>query len=133
MKTSYKLLSTTVGLGLVFGGICGAQPFVYVANNQSPTVTVIDTVANTVVAGIPVGRLGDSAIVINPTGSRAYVSNTNNFVSVIDTASNSVIATIPVGNQPLDIAITTDGTFAYVANNLSNSVSVIRTADNTLV
>ena len=125
-------------LGLIAVGATSvssqAQPFAYVTNNQSLTVSVIDIASNTVVATIPVG-FGPSGVAVSPSGTRAYVTHSGGaaFVSVIDTSSNTVATTIGVGVQPLDVAITPDGAFAYVANSLSNSVSVIDATTNTVV
>ena len=81
-----------------------AQPFAYVANRDSDTVSVIDTTTNIVVATVGVGR-GPFFVAITPDGSRAYVTNRNfivtpGTVSVIDTATNIVVATIQVENTP---------------------------------
>lgn len=58
----------------------------YVTNTDDNTVSVIDTITNTIVGDpIPVGR-GPSYIAIRPDGTRAYASNTDEHtVSVIDT------------------------------------------------
>jgi YVTN family beta-propeller protein len=51
------------------------EPYVYVANKDSNSVSVIDTTTNTVVAArIPVGTQPE-AIAINPVGTRVYVAN----------------------------------------------------------
>jgi YVTN family beta-propeller protein len=83
-----------------------------VTNQGNNTVSVIDTMTNTIVATIPVG-LGGSELAITPDGTRVYVPNQQDFiVSVIDTTTNTVVATIPLGaNQnPFGVAITPDGT-----------------------
>ncbi len=49
-----------------------AQPFAYVSNLGSNTVSVIDTATNTVVATVPVGN-GPSGVAITPNGAFAYV------------------------------------------------------------
>jgi YVTN family beta-propeller protein len=72
---------------------------VYVANNGSNTVSVIDTTSNTVAgeptkAGegpIPVG-LAPEGVAVSPEGKRLYVANAaSDTVSVIDTGSNKVL------------------------------------------
>jgi YVTN family beta-propeller protein len=110
-----------------------AQPFAYVTNSNSGSVSVIATTTNTVVATVGVGDR-PVAVGITPDGSRAYVANSNsNSVSVINTASNTVVATVAVESFPQGVAITPDGSRAYVTNTFSNSVSVINTASNTVV
>lgn len=89
---------------------------VYVANQNSGNVSVINTATNTVIATVPVG-IGPSGVAITPDGTRAYVTNQgSDSVSVINTTNNTVIATIPVGDAPIALAITPDGTRVYVAN-----------------
>ncbi|MGH6848189.1 MAG: YncE family protein [Methylocella sp.] len=63
-------------------------------------VSVIDTVANTVVATIPVGSL-PIGIAITKDGTHAYVVNDgSNNVSVIATASKTTVA---VGTSPFGV------------------------------
>jgi YVTN family beta-propeller protein len=99
-------------------------------------VVVIDTATNTVVDTIKVG-MNPRSIVVNPSGTRAYVTNNYaNTVSVIDTTNNTVVSTIVVGNNPLGITINALGTRVYVANSCDfcdGSVSVIDTATNTVM
>src|SRR5262249_33737345 len=117
-------------LGVMLGSTpAEAQPFAYVTNSGSNTVSVIDTATNTVVANVPV--VSPIGVAITPDGTHAYVTNFTGTVSVIATATNTVVATVPVGNNPSGVAITPDGTHAYVANSFSGTVSVIDTATNT--
>jgi len=110
-----------------------AQPFAYVTNFSSNTVSVIDTATNTVVATVPVGT-NPEGVAITPDGTRAYVANNGSgTVSLIDTASNTVVATVQVGTNPEGVAITPDGTHAYVTNAGDHTVSVIETATHTVV
>jgi YVTN family beta-propeller protein len=104
---------------------------VYVPNQDSNTVSVIDAASHTVIATIPVGN-SPIGIAITPDGKEAYVTNSaDNSVSVISTVTNTVVATIPVGSNPIPIAITPNGQKAYVANNFpDNTVSVIDTASH---
>jgi YVTN family beta-propeller protein len=122
-----------------------AQPFAYVANYGSNSVSVINTATNGIVATVPVG-INPDALAVTPDRARVYVVNQTacrdffqcefqfppppSNVSVIDTATNAVIATVTVGHFPIGIAITPDGTRAYVTNHGDGSVSVINTATN---
>jgi len=141
-------LSVMVGLS---SNPAEAQPFLYVTNPDSATVSVIDTnpssphynkVVSTItgpgvvkVPGRPHPLNGMSSpffIAITPDGTRGYVSNIwSNTVSVIDTdpAStdfNMVVSTIETPRYPQVIAITPDGTRAYVTSS-GTSVLVIDT------
>jgi YVTN family beta-propeller protein len=104
---------------------------VYVTNSFHNTVTVIDTLTNTVIDTITVGQ-SPSGIAITPDGTRAYVASRNRTISVIDTSTNTVIATIAANGDPLAVAITPDGTRAYVSNT-TGSVSVVDTGTNTII
>ncbi|MDX3853666.1 Ig-like domain repeat protein, partial [Streptomyces sp. AK02-01A] len=104
----------------------------YVANSGDNTVSVIDTVTNTVTATIPVGS-APFGVVVTPDGLFVYVTNSgDDTVSVISTATNTVTATIPVGSVPLEVTVTPNGLFAYVANSGGDTVSVISTVTNTV-
>src|SRR5882757_6063565 len=99
------------------------------------TVSVIDTVSNTVTASIVVAR-APHGLVVTPDGRSIYVTSadtgplTGNSVSVIDTTSNTVTATIPVGRLPGGVAISPDGRFAYVTSINDGNMSVISTDTN---
>src|SRR5882757_9791604 len=95
------------------------------------TVSVIDTVSNTVTASIVVAR-APHGLVVTPDGRSIYVTSA-------DTGplpSNTVTATIAVGRDPESLAATPDGRRIYVTNSsvgeTGNSVSVIDTASNTV-
>jgi YVTN family beta-propeller protein len=75
----------------------GADPFAYVTNFKSGTLSVISIATNMVVATIPVGS-NPHDVAITPEGQ--LDSGT---VSVISTASNTVVATIPAGTTPLGV------------------------------
>jgi len=89
-------------LWLLAVGVCSspclAKPFAYITNNQSLTVSVIDTATNTVVATIPVG-FGPAGVAVTPNGSRVYLTHVGgpNFVSVIDTVTNTVVHRVFAG------------------------------------
>jgi YVTN family beta-propeller protein len=113
-------------------GLLG-QNFAYVGDATSNTVTVLNTVNNTIVANVTVGA-NPAGVAITPNRAYAYVANSgSSSVSVIDIASNTVVATVGVGAVPAVVAITPDGTRAYVSNNGANSVSLIDTASNAVV
>jgi len=107
--------------------------FIYTANANRNTVSVINSGSNTVVATISVGQY-PLKTVVTPDGNYVYVINQGGTtVSAIDALSNTVIATITVGMNPEDMAITPDGSKIYVSNASPNNISVINTATNTVI
>jgi YVTN family beta-propeller protein len=128
------VFGAVLGPGLSARPAAAQQPYLYVANNGSNNVSVIDTATNTVVGTpIPVGN-GPQGTAVTPGGTPAIVANQlSKTVSVIDMiASPPSVATVTLagGSNPSRVAITPNGLYAYVANNGSNTVSVITTATN---
>ena len=104
---------------------------IYVTNNLQDTVTVINTLTNTVIDTITVGQ-SPWGIAITPDGTRAYVASRSGAISVIDTSTNTVITSIADSAGPLNVAITPDGSRAYVSN-LLGSISVVDISTNTII
>ncbi|MES3005928.1 MAG: SwmB domain-containing protein [Patescibacteria group bacterium] len=108
---------------------------VYVANQGSDSVTVIDTTDNSVIATTAVGDQ-PYGLAYNSTSKEVYVANLKgDSVSVIDAdplsgTYNDVINTISVGVEPY--YVTSLGTKMYVTNSVSWTVSVINTATHTV-
>ncbi|HET9374252.1 MAG TPA: YncE family protein [Chthoniobacterales bacterium] len=113
--------------------------YVYIANNGSNTVSVLDAVTDRVVGSVsvPAGPIG---VAVTPDGKYAFVTSsvfftfTGHTVSVINTATNTLVGPpITVGSGPIGIAFTPDGKFSYVANFNDGTASVIDTATRTVV
>ncbi len=86
---------------------------IYVANEGSDDVTVIDGATNAVLATVPVGDM-PRRLAVNPATNKVYVANwLGNSVSVIDGATNAVTATIPIA-APRDLAINASANRVYV-------------------
>ena len=122
--------STTPIVAIITATPLSPPGYAYIANQDSGTVSLINTSTNTVVDIVHVGSQA-FGVAVSPNGSNVYVSNYgSNTVSVINTASNVVVATINVGSYPTGIAVSPDGSKVYVANESSSNVSVINTATN---
>jgi RHS repeat-associated protein len=122
-----------VGDGSLWLAVNPSTNRIYVTNNSSDNVSVIDGATNTVVATVPVGD-APVGVAVNPSTNRIYVANyDDDTVTVIDGATNAVVATVPVGVEPYGAGVnpTTDRT--YVANYGSRSVSVIDGGTNAVV
>jgi YVTN family beta-propeller protein len=99
----------------------------YVAENLTHKVAVVDLATRQVITKIAVGEYPYDCEASSD-GKRVYVSNWGSrSVAVIDTAGNQVINNIPVGDHPNDLELTRDGRILYVANANSNTVSVVST------
>ncbi len=106
---------------------------IYVANEFSNTVSVIDATTNTVIKTIPVGTR-PLDVDVNMQTNKIYVANYNsNTVSVIDGTTDTVVSTITVGSNPQLAAVNPTTNKVFITNNLSNTVSVIDGGSNTVV
>jgi YVTN family beta-propeller protein len=131
--------SKTIAVGLHPSGLAvsGGRRFLYVANANSDTVSVIDTRTDGVVETIacrPEARLpfgsGSNALALSPDGRTLYVANgTNNAIAVVrlgalalesarpgEAGTSSVLGLIPTGWYPGAIRVSPDGNKLYVAN-----------------
>ncbi|HEX4945991.1 MAG TPA: bifunctional YncE family protein/alkaline phosphatase family protein, partial [Blastocatellia bacterium] len=100
----------------------------YVAENLTNKVAVVDLTNNSVITKIAVGEYPYDCT-ISRDGKRVYVSNWGaRSVAVIDPKTNQVIGNIATGDHPNDLELTRNGKLLYVANANSNTVSVLDTA-----
>jgi YVTN family beta-propeller protein len=128
----------TIAVGLHPSGMVADKDgrFVYVANANSDTVSVIDTHGEEVVetitcrpeARLPLGS-GSNALALSPDGGMLYVANgTNNCLAVVRLgtrsssaggdrpAQSTVAGFIPTGWYPGAVLVSADGTKLFVAN-----------------
>ncbi|HEX5502868.1 MAG TPA: choice-of-anchor D domain-containing protein, partial [Thermomicrobiales bacterium] len=104
---------------------------IYVANDTSGTISVIDSASNTVVATIPIPRgiPVPMGVAVNPATNRVYVtylsSVTSTAVAVIDGATNTVVTTIPLASTTCCAA----GTFGVAVDPATNRVYVAVASD----
>ena len=126
------------------GTTLAAPDKVFVADEESGTVSVLDAASFKKIAAVPVGREPHN-VQISPDGKLAWVTNSGEQgmpgmgkgghaamssggeVWAIDTESHAVVAKIPVGKHPAHVVLTPDGRFAYVTNGGENTVSVVDT------
>jgi YVTN family beta-propeller protein len=87
---------------------------VYVSNDLSNTISVINAATNTVTFTIPVSSNPDS-VAITPDGRTLYVVCFGfGSVAVIDTLTNIVTSNLGAGQVPGTIAVSPNGKLAYV-------------------
>lgn len=106
---------------------------VYVANQDSADVAVIQTSDNTVIDRI--GVSGDPwGVAVGSIGAYLYVSNNSgNTLTVIDTADRVVHGTYLIGARQLGVAAPRNGDFAYVINDdIGDTVRKIDSAAGTV-
>src|SRR5262249_46407204 len=78
----------------------------YVAENLTNKVAVVDLANNQVIVKIEVGEYPYDCLVSND-GKRLYVSNWGSrSIAVIDPANNSIVGNIQVGDHPNDLELT---------------------------
>jgi YVTN family beta-propeller protein len=103
---------------------------VYVSNDLSNTVSVIDAATNTVTFTVPVPTAPDS-LAITPDGLSLYVV-CDGFpaVAVMDTATKVVTGELPTSQIPGTIAVSPDGKSAILAD--GSDIEIFDTATNQL-
>ena len=100
-----KKLALALTFACLLGPASTRAQNAYITNQNSGTVSVIDTATDTVIATIPVGPR-PFGVAVSPDGSKVYVTSSfPNTVSVIDAATNTVSATIVVGSQPVAVGV----------------------------
>src|SRR2546422_4850989 len=83
----------------------GAEVRVFVTNEKSDNVTVIDAATRKVIKSIPVGKR-PRGVAVSPDGRRVYVTNSNSdTLSVIDARSLAVLSTVPAGGAPQGVKL----------------------------
>jgi DNA-binding beta-propeller fold protein YncE len=115
----------------------GAQSLLFIAEDESDSVAVINTVTNALVSEIPAGPPAKflkgtanltgnntNSVTLSPDEQTLYVTNGNtNNVAVIalsNTFGNSpVIGLIPTGRYPNSLSLSVDGKYMYVVNGKS--------------
>src|SRR2546426_6956690 len=114
------LLATALVLGHAGAD---AETRVFVTNEKSDDVTVIDATTRKVVTTIPVGKR-PRGVAVSPDGRRVYVTNSNSdSLSVIDTKSLAVLRTVPAGPRPQGVDLHPARAAVYVGNEKQLSVT----------
>lgn len=160
IETTTNTPSSNLPLGLcpVYGVMSSDNRRVFVLNQGSGTVSVIDSQQNQIdtsanlLANQPGVTPGQIAL---PAGSGpvwADIYNTGAILAVASAGSNTltlinisedvygndspnfgkIIATVPVGSSPSSVSVLQDGTRAYVANRGDGTVSVVSLTSNTV-
>jgi YVTN family beta-propeller protein len=98
------------------------QRTLFVTDEDTARVSVIDIARGKAIASIPVGHEPEG-VRLAPDGQWLLVtSETDNNVAIIDPAAHKVVHTVLVGNRPRDIAFSADSSVAYVTGEADASV-----------
>ncbi len=102
--------------------------------SDSPSVSVISTITNTIIKNITGIGLQPSGIAYDPANGDMYVvKGLSNNVAIIDSSTNTVIKTINVSNGPSGVAYNPANNDIYVADSAANTISVISSSSNTVI
>ena len=126
-------MTIPVGDGPVYVAIDENTNTLFVVNQFSNDVTVIDANTNTIITTINVGTTPSGAEFI-PTINLLYVLNQATFdISVIDPNTNSVVKTIPLGTAPFGQEFNPSTNLLYIGNPFTNTVQVIDVTTDTII
>lgn len=111
-----------------------AQPFLYVTNQASNSISVINTRDNRVTATFPT-PFAPASIAITPDGARGLVANaSSNSLLVVNLATNQALINLGLGQQnPMAVAVSPNGQRIYVANTVSGTVAVLNATNLALL
>lgn len=135
LKMLGSLEKTTVGVGSSPAGVGvnSTTNKIYVANDDSNSLSVVDGVSNSVSATVNLGT-DPWGVAVNKTTNKIYVSNKgSNTLAVVDGTNNTVATNVTVQTMPYGVAVNETTNKIYVANYVSNTVSVIDGSNNTVV
>src|SRR2546426_12486130 len=115
MRRSGLAVFVLLAASLVLGSTrAGAELRVFVTNEKSDDVTVIDAATRAVVRTIPVGKR-PRGVAVSPDGRRVYVTNSNSdSLSVIDAKTLEVLSTVPAGVGPGGVSPQPGGTADFL-------------------
>ena len=105
-------------------GSRSSETFLYVSNEGSNDLTIIDSRRYRSIKTLPVGEM-PGGVALTRDGKRLYVANYTNTVTVVDTVSKEVVETIKVGEGATGLVLTPNERFLYVTNRSSHTVSLI--------
>jgi uncharacterized delta-60 repeat protein len=108
---------------------------VYAANWGSSSLSVIDSLSNSVITTVSLSGAYGSRVAVNPNTNRIYVTRgaIGSTMSVLDGSTNSVIATTTLGSQPNGIGINLNTNRIYVTNFGGTTVSVVNGSNNVVL
>ena len=105
-------------------------PRIYVANESSNSVTVIDGVSLTPLGTVDARNQATHDLALFRDGTRLFATNlASGKLSVIDTNTLETIASIPTGSRCHVVTLTNDNRYAWVANIGEDDISIVDTTN----
>ena len=102
---------------------------IYVANESSNSVTVIDAATYKVIGTVDAKNSSTHDLSLSRDGKWLFATNlASGRLSVIDTEALETIASIPTGGRCHVVTLTNDNRHAWVANIAENNISIVDTA-----
>jgi len=99
----------------------------------SNEVSFVNIATGLAIHRVTVGK-SPSRILVDPSGSRAYVANFDaSSISIIDVASASLVGAIATGNGPAAMALDPVRKFLYVCNVIDRTLGTIDLATNSML
>jgi len=109
----------------------------YVVNEFSDTVSVVDPTDLKIVATVPTG-VHPHNVNVDPKGRYFYVTvrftkESDDLVEVFDVLTNALVTSVKTGHQPTHIVPDSTGARLYVTNKASNTLSIIAVPEFTVI
>jgi YVTN family beta-propeller protein len=105
----------------------------YVANRDTPSISVIDTAKNAVAATIKAGK-GAVRIALTPDGKQlVYALSLDNKVGFADPAARKVLGQVALGGRPISLNLSPDGKLALASAEDDDTVYLISVAERKIV
>ena len=105
-------------------------PRIYVANESSNSVTVIDGVSFTPIGTVDTRNHATHDLALSRDGMRLFATNlASGKLSVIDTNTLETIASIPTGSRCHVVTLANDNRYAWVANIGEDDISIVDTTN----
>lgn len=150
MRETWRVTGGLVALLLVSSSVDAGPVKVYIADEDSDTISVIETTNLKRVAVVPVGK-SPHDIRVSPDGRLGWVTHEwdrrqvgrlehqeesereRGWISAVDTGTDQIVAKVLVGRRPAHVGLGRDGRFAYVTNSGESTVSVVDTSQRRVV
>ena len=122
-RTRVRWLTTFLLVGIA--SQAHAELRIFVTNERSDDVTIIQADSGTVLKTLAVGKR-PRGVTASADGKRVYIANSNSdSLSVVDTGALNVVNSFPAGKDPEGLTFNREGTLLYVVNENESAVTVI--------